>query len=49
MQECRVKVSNQDEWVHPIKAIVVKNKGKRGVPKSETNIDSIHESTNEEE
>ena len=45
----RVEVSNQDEWVHPIKAIVVKWKGNRGVLEPETNIDSSHESINEEE
>ena len=37
-----VEISNQEKWVHPIKAIVVKKKGKRRVPESETNIDSGH-------
>ena len=35
-----VEISNQDEWFPLIKEIVVKKKGKRGLPKLKTDIDS---------
>ena len=44
-----VEISTQEEWLHPIKKIVVKNKGKRGLPKPEPIIDFGNEATSEDE
>ena len=42
-------LSNEEDWIHPIKAIMVKKKGKAGVPRLEGMIDSGHEDTTNEE
>ena len=44
-----VEISTQEEWLHPIKAIVVKKKGNRGLTKPKSNIDFGNEATNEDE
>ena len=43
-----VPLEDNEVWIHPIKAIVVK-KDKSGVPQSDTVYDSGHEPSDEEE
>ena len=44
-----VEISTQEEWLQPIKAIVVKKKGKRILLETEPIIDSGNEDTSEDE
>ena len=47
-QKARVPLEDNETWIHPIKATVVKKK-KSGIPRPEEVYDSGHEPSNEEE